>query len=61
MTDWKEQNKKSYRNSQRCRKCEYARTIYMDIGKFKGCIHEPYKGKWTAEIDECPIGRKKDG
>jgi hypothetical protein len=21
---------------------------------FLGCRHEPYKGKWVAEIKECP-------
>lgn len=43
----------------RCEGCRYARTIYATGNwKFIGCVHEPYKGKWVAQIEYCP---KKDG
>lgn len=45
-----------------CEKCEYARKIYAapDNWSFKGCTHKPYKGKFCAEIKECPKEKKKE-
>lgn len=38
-----------------CEKCEYHKHIYAQYGfRFIGCYHEPYHGKWVAEIKECP-------
>lgn len=39
----------------RCEGCEFARRIEATGGwSFIGCRHEPYHGKWVAEIKECP-------
>lgn len=39
----------------RCESCEYAREINATGDwRFIGCRHEPYKGKWVAEIKDCP-------
>ena len=41
----------------RCAGCESMRVIYGTGGwSFPACYQEPYKGKWTAEIEHCPIG-----
>lgn len=38
--------------------CEYARMISANGGwSFYGCTHEPYHGKWIAEITKCPLGK----
>ena len=38
-----------------CEKCEYCKAITAQDGfTFYGCKHAPYKGKWIAEIEECP-------
>ena len=38
--------------------CEYARMITANGGwSFYGCTHEPFRGKWIAEINECPLGK----
>lgn len=46
----------------RCKGCEYGRGVSGGGWSFLGCFHEPYKGKWVAEIKDCPIGKesKKD-
>ena len=43
----------------RCKPCEYGRVV-VATGQFMflGCYCEPYRGKWVAEIKNCPIGRK---
>ena len=39
--------------------CEFARMVTAAGGwSFYGCTHEPYHGKWIAEINECPCGKK---
>jgi hypothetical protein len=39
----------------RCHPCEYARAVFaQDQSMFLGCYHEPYRGKWVAEIKDCP-------
>lgn len=40
----------------RCEGCEFATKISakMDNWSFIGCMHEPYKGKWIVEIEDCP-------
>jgi len=38
--------------------CKYARLVHANGGwSFYGCTHEPYHGKWIAEIEECPLGK----
>lgn len=42
----------------RCSGCSDCRTVYANGGwQFKGCYYKPYRGKWVAEIKDCP---KKD-
>lgn len=48
----------------KCGRCKFAHPVVTNPGTgksitFFGCYHEPYKGKWIAEIDidKCP----KDG
>lgn len=44
--------------SGRCHPCEYAKPIVASGQWFAlGCFAPPYKGKWVAEIKDCPIGR----
>lgn len=40
----------------RCDGCKYAKIMGSNPSgwQFVGCIHEPYKGKWTCEIEQCP-------
>lgn len=41
----------------RCKGCEYCRFIKaQDEWSFHGCFCEPYKGKWIAQIENCPKG-----
>lgn len=41
----------------RCNPCEYAERVKAQDGfTFLGCKHEPYNGKWVAEIKDCPKG-----
>jgi len=38
--------------------CEFARMVTATGGwSFYGCTHDPYHGKWIAEINECPCGK----
>lgn len=42
-------------NKQRCKGCKYKRIVHAGGGfSFNGCYHRPYKGKWVANIKECP-------
>ena len=46
----------------RCDGCRDCRIVYTNGGwSFYGCYCGPYHGKWVAEIEDCPRGRKKDG
>jgi hypothetical protein len=39
----------------RCKNCQYADVVRGTDGfMFLGCYHRPYRGKWVAEIKECP-------
>lgn len=39
----------------RCRNCIDAHIVPSTGGfMFLGCYHEPYNGKWVAEIKDCP-------
>ena len=39
----------------RCEGCEFCKPIYANGGwRFFGCHHQPYHGKWVAEIKDCP-------
>lgn len=45
----------------RCSGCFNCRTVYTNgAWQFKGCYHEPYHGKWVAEIKNCPKGKIED-
>lgn len=45
----------------RCRPCKYARVVFaQDQFMFLGCYHEPYRGKWVAEIKDCPKKLNKE-
>ena len=38
-----------------CENCEYCKEIKAQDGWcFYGCKHAPYRGRWIAEIEECP-------
>ena len=42
----------------RCNPCGYCRVTGGSGGwAFLGCYHQPYNGKWVAEIKDCPIGK----
>lgn len=45
----------------RCTYCKYARQVFA-TGQFifLGCYHEPYHGKWVAEIKNCPAKGEQD-
>ena len=47
----------------RCDKCEHCKVTSSGSWSFFGCYCKPYRGKWVAEIKDCPIGKvgKKDG
>lgn len=44
---------------QRCEGCKYCKVIDGGGWDFYGCHHEPYKGKWVAEIKLCPKKAKE--
>lgn len=50
---------------ERCDGCRDCRIVYATGGwSFRGCYHEPYHGKWVAEIRNCPIpneAEERDG
>ena len=42
-------------NKQRCCGCKYKRPVHASGDFFfNGCYHRPYKGKWVANIKDCP-------
>ncbi len=44
----------------RCNPCEYAKVV-IATGQwsFLGCYCNPYRGKWVAEIKDCPKEKKE--
>lgn len=43
----------------RCAICDYCKIVRANGGwSFYGCFYKPYKGKWVAEIKDCP--KKKE-
>lgn len=38
----------------RCKGCEHGRETSAGNWSFLGCYCKPYKGKWVAEIKDCP-------
>lgn len=46
---------KAYNVEGRCKGCNYVRIVWAGNWSFPGCCHKPYRGKWCAEIEECPI------
>ena len=45
----------------RCYMCEFGRMISDGAWGFPACYHPPYKGKWVAEIKDCPKTAKEIG
>lgn len=45
----------------RCNPCEFAKVV-VGTGQwhFLGCYCPPYKGKWVAEIKDCPKENDND-
>ena len=44
----------------KCFKCEYHRKIEAGMNFiFIGCTYPPYRGKWIAELTECPKIKKE--
>jgi Fe-S-cluster-containing hydrogenase component 2 len=50
---------------ERCDGCKYCKEVHANGGfSFYGCHHKPYRGKWVAEIKDCPKAsgeRKNNG
>ena len=48
---------------ERCDGCKYCKLVHANGGfSFYGCHHKPYRGKWVAEIKDCPnCGAKMRG
>lgn len=45
-----------------CRNCPDCRKVYAQGNwSFHGCYHEPYHGKWIAEIEKCPKEEHEHG
>ena len=45
----------------RCLECKSAKIVRALGGwSFVGCYHQPYRGKWTAEIKDCPKGNEHE-
>ena len=44
---------------QRCKGCEYCKEISAGSWSFYGCNCELYRGKWVAEIKDCPKKEKE--
>lgn len=40
---------------EKCNGCQFARKIGAGNWYFIGCTHDPYKGKWIAELKSCPL------
>lgn len=54
--------KYSNQSSERCDGCRDCQIVYANGGwSFYGCYYEPYHGKWIAEIQNCPKGKKEEG
>ena len=48
-------SKTTRRDPSRCAGCEHCKWLKaQDDWSFHGCFHKPYKGKWIAEIENCP-------
>ena len=56
MWDFIDGNEKTKQG--RCDGCEFCKAVYANGNwSFYGCYCPPYRGKWVAEIKDCP----KDG
>lgn len=45
--------------TEHCGKCEHSNGIFAQDGfMFLGCKFPPYRGKWVAQIEECPKEKK---
>ena len=41
--------------NERCEGCTFCKRVYANSQwSFFGCHYPPYKGKWVAEIKDCP-------
>ena len=53
---------KSSLSNEKCCSCKNSKVVVCNSGfKFLGCTHPPYKGKWVAEIKDCPKTQREDG
>ena len=40
---------------ERCEGCEFCKRVHANGNwSFFGCYHQPYRGKWVAQIENCP-------
>lgn len=44
----------------RCEGCESMEVIHSGGWSFPACYHKPYNGKWTREIEICPVEKKNN-
>lgn len=45
----------------RCDLCRYGHLVYANgRWSFYECYHNPYSGKWVAEIKDCPIASEEE-
>lgn len=43
------------------KECEYCKGITAQDGwRFRGCFFPPNKGKYVADVKECPLGHRKE-
>lgn len=48
------------KKEKKCLHCRFCRGVYTNGGfQFLGCYHQPYHGKWVAEIKECPKEKER--
>lgn len=44
----------------RCDGCKDLKVVHCNGGfSFYGCYHNPYRGKWVAEIKDCPKSTRR--
>ena len=44
----------------RCEGCKSCKKVDANDFSFLGCFHKPYRGKWIAEIKECPMSKENE-
>lgn len=47
--------------NRRCKECKYNKSINaQEDWWFIGCYCKPYRGKWVAEIEKCPLAESEE-